>query len=101
MEVVNLFALRATNPQDLLYNSDPVGPRNDEALIRMALYDHAERLIVAAWGANGTIHDRAWEVRELLSIAPMHCLGQTKNGQPKHPLYIAKETQLQPFPGGN
>jgi len=94
MEIVNLFALRAACPRDLLKSPDPVGPRNDEVLIRAALHDHAERLTVAAWGVFGNIHDRAQEVLDLLSVAPMYCLGHTRDGYPKHPLYVAGETRL-------
>src|SRR5262245_13227298 len=47
--VVNLFALRATDPDQLRIAADPVGPDNDSHLSTAAF----GRLVVAAWGARG------------------------------------------------
>jgi hypothetical protein len=47
LEVVNLFALRSTYPEQLKKVSDPVGPEND-AVIRRAV--KAADLVVASWG---------------------------------------------------
>lgn len=47
--VVNLFAWRATKPDDLLRAADPIGPENDRYIdeaCRMAQF------VVAAWGAR-------------------------------------------------
>lgn len=49
LEVLNLYALRATNPADLWKHHDPVGPDNDREL-----YWAASRYMrmVAAWGGK-------------------------------------------------
>jgi hypothetical protein len=93
--VVNLFALRATDPRQLKQAIDPVGPENDGTIFHQAY----GRMIVAGWGAHGGLHGRDRKVMELLKGAhqrPM-CLGTTKDGSPRHPLYVASATNLQPF----
>jgi hypothetical protein len=48
-EVVNLFALRATDPDELAKAADPVGPGNDSSIERaIGRCDIA----VCAWGAH-------------------------------------------------
>lgn len=90
--VVNLFAFRATDPVAMKLQTDPVGPGNDEAILGAA--DERE-LVVAAWGVHGTHRGRAADVLRLLREAGsvVHCLGATKDGHPKHPLYVAGATK--------
>lgn len=96
IEVVNLYALRATNPKHLWTASDPVGPLNDE-IVEHALQMRARHggLTVAAWGANAK-PDRVEWFRSVSLGA--HCLGSNKDGSPKHPLYLAAATALDPWP---
>ena len=83
--VGNIFAMRSTDP-DVLYDADdPVGPDNDAALAGL----HSEAaLTVAAWGVHGKYLGRGNAVLRRLGGA-VRCLGQTKDGHPRHPLYIA------------
>ena len=92
--VGNLFAYRATYPEDLRRAADPVGPGCDRELRNLAV---RADLIVCAWGAQGG--SRASWVRKFLASAgkPMHHLGLTRDGQPKHPLYLRCDTQPQPW----
>ncbi len=91
--VVNLFALRATDPRLLTGSFGDIGPDNDRVIT-----EESERaaLIVCAWGANPTF-GRAGQVRKLLGAAPLWCLGTTKAGAPRHPLYIRGDQQLEVF----
>lgn len=92
LEVVNLFAYRATDPQAILaltHDADPVGVENEEAF-RGAAQDAG--LLIAAWGVHGTHLGQdetamGW-LMELANKLPLHCLGMTKDGHPKHPLYL-------------
>lgn len=86
LAVVNLFALRATKPSDLLEDPDPVGPGNDLAI--MAEARRATR-IIAAWGAwsEKCFPRRALEVAQLVSL-PLYHIGLTVSGHPRHPLYV-------------
>jgi hypothetical protein len=82
LKVLNLFALRATKPAALLAADDPVGPENDSIIYEeLGVAD----LVVCAWGAfpNG---GRSADVLQL--VAAPHCVGVTKNGSPRHPLYV-------------
>lgn len=91
--VRNLFALRATNPKELLKADDPVGEySNDKELLRCADSD----LIIAAWGANVPF-GRDREVLEMLKDTKLYCLGKTKDGSPRHPLYMRKTAKPIPF----
>lgn len=90
--LVNLFAYRSTDPAGLLWAGDPVGPENDEQILASA---RTAAQVVLAWGAKGNLLDRDQQVLSLLPDA--HCLGTTKDGHPKHPLYLAGNTRVRPF----
>jgi len=87
VEVTNCYALRATQPARLRDTSDPVGPRNSEAIVAAAT---AADLVVIAWGVHATYLGRENEVLDLLSNAGVtpHYLRLTKGGHPGHPLYV-------------
>lgn len=92
--VGNLFAYRATRPAELKTARDPVGHPNDVWLRSMA---RGAKLVIAAWGAHGPA-GRAAEVTTILTEwGEVHCLGLTKAGRPRHPLYVRGETQPVPF----
>ena len=91
IEVVNLFALRATDPQQLAQHPDPVGPDNDLHLVGRDLLT-VPVLTVCAWGAHHFAAERAAQVLARLredGVTPHH-LGLTANGSPRHPLYLPK-----------
>ena len=89
LEVVNLFALRSPDPDRLLRGgaADPeaIGPDNDTHLVVAA--NRADVLVVA-WGAHPAAAARRDAVLELLRGRPLHCLGTTRGGEPRHPLYV-------------
>jgi hypothetical protein len=94
--VTNIFAYRATDPKVMRAQADPVGPQNDAAILESLSWAGgvADR-IVCAWGTHGAHLDRGRAVEDLLrgTDRPLHHLGLTKAGAPKHPLYIAYEQQ--------
>lgn len=89
----NIYAYRSTDPKVLPSIDDPVGPENHAALTWMS--DRAE-LIVAAWGKNKLNPPGRWLARAILHHPQVRCLGRNQDGTPKHPLYLAKTTELQP-----
>jgi len=96
VEILNLFAFRATAPKDLKAASDPVGPDNDRHLEALfARHGH----VLAAWGAHGTFGARAEIVLEMAArqSVMLTCLGRTLTGQPRHPLYVRTDALLLPF----
>ena len=84
--VLNLFAFRATYPADLRAAGDPVGPRNDWWLRRVAR--QCDR-IVACWGNDGAFDNRSTRVREMLGDR-LEVLRLNGSGEPAHPLYLPK-----------
>jgi hypothetical protein len=97
IEVVNLFALRSTDPRHLATHPDPVGPDNDLHLQRAAY----RRVVVVAWGAHPMTKQRVAPVLRLLRNASrectLHCLGMTKSLAPRHPLYVSGTQPLVPY----
>jgi hypothetical protein len=89
LEVVNLFALRATDPRELRRSSDPIGLSNDAYLRDAAARAGA---MVIAWGAHGVFRSRGAAALELLSPrARLLALGWTNGGEPRHPLYLRRD----------
>lgn len=94
--VVNLYALRSTNPEVLWTHPDPIGPDN-----MCALYDVSMMRIpiVCAWGNNAR---NAWSYGVTETFAMFSdrivCLGKTANGSPRHPLYVRADAPLISFP---
>ena len=90
--VVNLFAYRSASPLDLKKVDDPVGKQNDRYLKKAI--KSADQVVVA-WGNNGKLMQRDRFVLELLSKHNIqsHCLGITKAGYPRHPLYVLCSNQ--------
>ena len=99
LDVVNLYAYRATNPDDLLVAPDPVGPENYWHLQRVI---HAAPMVVAAWGAWRDSRRDCPPMPNVLAIAGhMHCLGTTKSGAPRHPLYVKGDQPFIPYRSGS
>jgi hypothetical protein len=92
IEVVNLFAFRATNPKELRFTLDPIGPDNDDHIKQMV----SEALdVVCAWGTQRLLYHRAPQVMQLLrmqGIKPV-ALRIAKGGEPWHPLYVPDNTK--------
>jgi len=90
--MMNAYAFRATNPKVMKAAADPVGPGNDEAFG----YRRSQvGMIVAAWGA----HCPAERERAVCQAVgrTIHCLGKTKSGRPRHPLYLRADTKPEVF----
>jgi hypothetical protein len=92
LTVANLYALRATDPKALWAHSDPVGIDNDRHLA-LLVESHSE--IVCAWGTNAREDRIAVAVERMQQAgARLMCLGMTKSGAPRHPLYVAGNQPL-------
>jgi hypothetical protein len=101
LTVVNLFAFRATRPRDLWAQEDPVGPDNDPTI---ALAAREAQTIILAWGASLNATERGRAVVDILRANAFYtqrlvCLGRTKQGGPRHPLYVKSDTKLETFHG--
>lgn len=106
--VANLFGYRATDPSELATVEDPVG--RDTIGMGAANADGSPHYydpfgylifactdIVAAWGA-GAPRGRVDDVLVESGGWPLHCLGATKDGSPRHPLYVKGDQPLLRWP---
>ena len=98
--VVNCFAWRATDRSSLRRVPYPIGPRNDAA-IKAALTWPLVTRAVAGWGRPDTekIDQRMAAVKQLVLSSGRRwwALGTTKQGYPRHPLYLKKTAELVPL----
>ena len=92
--VLNIFALRSTDPKELYRAADPIGEDNDDWIKRIAGADGQD--VVCAWGVHGAFNRRGGDVMNTLLLstaAKVYVLGWTKDGHPKHPLYLKATTE--------
>ena len=95
LEVVNLFAYKTAYPSDLLKVTHPIGAENDHFLLQAIARSSC---IVVAWGTKGAFLDRDKQVLQFLAQCQrIYCLGITRDGHPRHPLYTRRDIELIPF----
>ena len=83
--VGNLYAFRSTDPKALRHTDDPIGEDNIEHI--QTLIGITERVIYA-WGNH---HKEPEWLKDLVDTP--YCIDISKNGIPKHPLYLKSELQ--------
>lgn len=102
LDVVNLFALRSTDPR-ALYPSDErpagdvIGPENDAAIIEAT---SEARIVICGWGEHGRLDNRGLRVRRMLNRRGirLHALKLNASGEPAHPLYLPYSIKPVPMP---
>lgn len=101
--VYNLYAYRATDPLELWSAQrdgvDIVGPDNDRRLTNLFTWAQEAMVpIVAAWGANAKLE----RVNQIIGMPgaelALWALGETRDGAPRHPLYLRSDAILTPWP---
>lgn len=103
LAVVNLYAFRTSKPAELWAARDSgidiVGPLNRHTIARHAAIARTTGSpIIAAWGSG--VPAGAADVRQVLKVlgdAGVKALGLTKDGHPRHPLYVKGDAPLVPF----
>ena len=100
----NVYAQRATSPDDMEKNCNPALHRENLEAFRYVLSISDKPAVWAAWGA--IIEKRRYLpdcVRDMLQAgeefgAQWYCAGAiTRKGHPHHPLYLRKDEKLKPF----
>lgn len=92
LDVVNLYALRSTDPRSLrLTTFDAESRERNDRAVADAAYD--ARQIVAAWGVHAGLGRHLRFFHRALVHRDLHVLGLTKGGYPKHPLYLPRTTR--------
>ena len=95
MIVVNMFSLVSPEPDDLLRAESVRGPLHED-YIRKAIRE-ADVFILAFGAPKKRIRVKSWLTRRLLQQEGrgFHCLGRSKDGWPKHPLYLKGDTKIE------
>ena len=109
--VINLFALISKSSAQLHKSKDPVGLNND--LITLKVLEFWSKNINCdlwlGWGDKGQLYKRDFAVLKLIknlsnlksrennNSKRLFCLGLSKKGNPRHPLYMPNESFLKPF----
>ena len=100
LQVVNLFPLRATKPDDLFAaGAAMLGDVEaaDAAIREACLWSSS---VVIAWGRNGDrCPDRVAQVQAIIAATgrPVLALGRTQGLQPQHPLMVPYAAGLRPW----
>ena len=98
--VANLFAFRATNPRELLKADLPPGDDNLATVRELARGVVETRgAVLAAWGAHGSHRAHSTALAAMLEEdgIGVACLGRTRSGEPKHPLYLPGDARPEPY----
>jgi hypothetical protein len=99
ISVRNVFALRATDERELLKHSSPFGPCNTEHLLAVSGRWRETRLMLA-WGnefGGKRLRQYYREAESILLTQSPYCLGVTKSGSPKHPLFVPYSQEIVRF----
>jgi hypothetical protein len=92
--MMNLFGFCSTDPKGMQNQDEPVGEENNQMLF---MYAQRAEKVIAAWGDFGCAVKRGHEVEGLITVGTasiiarhkkLYCLGRTKIGSPRHPLYV-------------
>ncbi|WP_417459146.1 DUF1643 domain-containing protein [Kordiimonas sp.] len=94
--MLNAYGFSATQPKDMKAAGEPVGEHNDAMIgaVARAAVDSGG-IVIAAWGSHCE-EQRQVAVCEAVN-REIRCLGTTKYGRPKHPLYLRADTKPEPF----
>lgn len=104
--MINVFSHRSPDPKDLIGALDQPDMANHKVIYETVLH-HPK--IVCAWSANALVTDRLGKIdanHALLGYPSirnphlamnMYCLGKTKAGVPRHPLYLPSNTLLEAY----
>lgn len=100
LDLVNLFALRATRPRDMMANLFPVSANYEphRNFNTMAEVVSQAGFVLVCWGTHGSHRNKANHVLAALqsSRVIVHALRLNADGSPSHPLRISYDTR--PFP---
>lgn len=96
--VVNLIPTRCTDPDELL--KPAMWPSNQDWLINKTVIAGLSkgRRVIAAWGGHKVIRDSKLDIAVMKHLkfendSVIECLGTTKDGYPRHPLYVAGKVE--------
>jgi hypothetical protein len=90
--MMNLFTYVTTHPWDLDTKNEPSEQNN----LRLKETSQKCSMVVFAWGSFDK-YTRSRD-KEVMAMFPgAYCFGQTKGGNPRHPLYLKSALEPTPF----
>jgi hypothetical protein len=89
--MLNLFALRSTDPAELYKDEFPVGSDNNKWILDIT---SKTNVVVCCWGSTGVFLDRYKKVLEILNPDKLYYINLTKSDQPNHPLYMSYKEEI-------
>ena len=94
--VANVHAYRATDKNRLLEVKDPVGPKNDEMILKMA--NEAKTIVLAFGQPPKMLRSRGQDLIKLLKdYSGLSYLRLSQDGTPSHPLYLPSTLTPKPY----
>ncbi len=91
----NLYSYRTPDIKELQANiKNAVHPLCDINLLNMA---NQCKTVVFCWGSWKFIDKRVEKISQILKHKNIKCFGFSNEGHPKHPLYLAKTSELIPW----
>jgi hypothetical protein len=101
--VANLFAWRTPRWDELRQAEDPFGKDNRKAIETIATRSIESGMpVVCAWGCRGALHRGDKTAIDIMwGVGPgaiLKCLGKTKAGHPRHPLFVRGDQPLEEYP---
>lgn len=99
-DLVNMRAFRSPSPKIMRAAIDPFGPDNwmhIEVVVKQAIADDVP--VLCAWGSCvDAVNQRLFTLHLQEMGARLQCLGKTKGGFPRHPLYVRADQPREMFP---
>ena len=109
--IINLFGLISKSPIQLLKSNDPIGKNNDLIILKSLEFWRKDSNcdLWLGWGDKGQLKGRDRQVLKLIKnfsnlksneinySKNVLCLGLSKKGNPRHPLYMPNHSFLRKF----
>ena len=109
--IINLFGLISKSPIQLSKSNDPIGENNDLITLKSLRFwrEDSNCDLWLGWGDKGQLKGRDRKVLKLIKkfsnwksnennySKRVLSIGLTKQGNPRHPLYMPNESFLRPF----
>lgn len=96
---INLYTFRATDPEELFALDFLDMNHRDYRQVWKEQCGVDQRIVVACWGADERARGLAREFKIFAREAghDLWCLGLSKNGSPRHPLYLRSDAPLERY----
>ena len=109
--IINLFGLISKSPIQLSKSNDPIGKNNDFIILKSLEFwrEDSNCDLWVGWGDKGQLKGRDRQVLKLIKnfsnlksneinySKSVLCIGLSKKGNPRHPLYMPNQSFLRKF----